>query len=177
VTAEQWNAVAAIAAAVGAGGALLSAVAALAAVHATRKAAEGNLTFQLLKDYAMPDMATALRTLRDWRVSEGDSFALTWARRMERGDAAARDVDAARRRVSSFFLDAVSLRDDGLLAEASYRRVVRVSGLAIFLAICVPLEREIDPAVNLVAAHRLRKEFPEMTTLTLRVFPASDRRT
>jgi hypothetical protein len=136
--------------------AALAAAGAFFAAWATKRATEAQLLLELLNDYAVPDMAEALRTLRAWRSVKGDEFANEWELSMARDEPAAAAVDDARHRVTSFFRNVDELCQVGMISKRTARAAADKPGLAVLVTICAPLERRLDSRVNLGFVRRLR---------------------
>lgn len=145
--------------------AALAAAGAFFAAWATKRAAEAQVLLELLNDYAMPEMAEALRTLRAWRAVKGEAFASEWELTMARNESAAEAVDDARHRVSSFFRNVDELCQIGIISRRTARAAVDKPGLAVLITICAPLERRLDPRVNLGFVRRLRALCPHRRDL------------
>lgn len=122
------------------------ALGAWAAARATKRAAEGQILLELLSEYATPEMAEALVTLRAWKVVKGEAFASEWA--TARDEPAGQAVDRARRYVTSYFQNTDQLWQIGLISKRTTRAAVDKAGLAVLLYVCVPLERKLNPRVN-----------------------------
>jgi hypothetical protein len=145
--------------------AALAAVGAFFAAWATKRAAEAQVLLELLNDYAMQEMAEALRTLRAWQAVNGDTFANEWELMMARNEPASAAVDDARHRVTSFFRSADGLWQVGMISRRTARAAVDKPGLAVLITICAPLERKLDPRVNLGFMRRLRALCPDRRDL------------
>jgi hypothetical protein len=145
--------------------AALAAAGAFFAAWATKRAAEAQLLLELLNDYAMPEMADALRTLRAWQAVKGDTFADDWELIMARNEPAAEAVDDARHRVTSYFRNADELCQVGMISKRAARAAVDKPGLAVLITICASLERKLDPRVNLGFMRRLRALCPHRRDL------------
>jgi hypothetical protein len=145
--------------------AALAAAGAFFAAWATKRAAEAHVLLDLLNDYAMPEMAEALRTLRAWQAVKGDTFANEWELAMARNEPAAAAVDGARHRVTSFFRNADELCQVGMISRRTARAAVDKPGLAVLITICAPLERRLDPRINLGFVRRLRALCPHRRDL------------
>jgi hypothetical protein len=149
--------------------AAVAAIGACAAAWATKRAAEAQLLLDLLSDYAAPDMAQALRTLRLWREQHRDAFADDWARAMETGDPNADAVDRARRRVSSYFQNTDELWQNRLISKATARAAVDKAGLAVLIDVCAPMEQKLNPRVSLAFVRRLRALCPHRRDLMVAI--------
>ena len=113
----------------------------------------------------MPEMAEALRTLRAWLALKGDEFANEWELAMARDEPAAAAVDDARHWVTSFFRNADELWQVGMISKRTARAAVDKPGLAVLITICTPLERKLDPRINLGFVRRLRALCPHRRDL------------
>lgn len=142
-----------------------AAIGAWAAAWATKRAAEAQILLDLLNDYATPEMAEALRTLRSWQEQHGDEFADNWELGMATSDANADAVDHARRRVSAYFQNVDELWQNRLISRNTARAAVDKAGLPVLINVCGPLERRLNPRVNLGFMRRLRALCPHRRDL------------
>jgi hypothetical protein len=145
--------------------AVAAAVAAFCAARATKKAAQGEILLEFLREYQAPEMSEAFKTLCRWREKHGPLYARRWDTDFKLGDEEAAEVDAARRRVSSFFFNADRLHQYGVISPDILRAAVDVSGLGVLCEAVATLERQINPAVELTFVNRLRKLCPENATM------------
>jgi len=136
--------------------AAVSAAGAWFAAAMTRRSSEAQLVLNAFKEYGSVEMLAALRTLRRWHTVHGETFASDWFADLQEHTEEGIQVDLARRRVSSYFLDAVRLHKHGLMTERALKAATSVDGLAIWLQIVERLERELDPTVDLSAFRKLR---------------------
>ena len=139
------------------GVAMASAAGAWRAAAMTRRSSEAQLVLNAFQEYGSVEMLEALRILRRWYDAHPDSFAADWMADLQRNTDEAISVDRARRRVSGYFLDAVRLREYGLMTDRSLRAMTELDGLAVWLGIVERLERELDPSVDLGPFRKLRK--------------------
>ena len=108
------------------------------------------MLLSLLRVYSSPEMSRALRTLRRWRDEHGDQFVADWAAAMPTGgDPEAREVDRARRWVTSYFQDVDALRRARLISKHTMGVAVDKAGVGVLVHVCAPLERALNPRVNL----------------------------
>ena len=126
---------------------------------------EAQILLDLLNDYATPEMAEALRTLRSWQEQHGDEFADNWELGMATSDANADAVDHARRRVSAYVQNVDELWQNRLISRNTARAAVDKAGLAVLTNVCDPLERRLNPRVNLGFMRRLRALCPHRRDL------------
>lgn len=112
-------------------------------IEANRLAAEGQVLLRLLEIYSAPEMAHALRALRQWSDKHGEGFAEAYET-TDHGSSEFHEVDAARRRVSHFFGLARRLHRSGSIRDHVAREVLAVSGTSILLDIVEPLEASLN---------------------------------
>jgi len=103
------------------GAAAAAAIAAWLSAREVRRAAQGNLIANYVKEYASAKMCDALRTLGNWRHDYGKKCVEVWWERLLDGDAEAEEVDKARRYVSHFFGTAKELKEKKLIGEEYYQ--------------------------------------------------------
>lgn len=136
-------------------GALGAAIGAWLSARSTRSATEAQLLFQLLREYAKPDMLRALRTLRNWKAEQGDEE--KWRKALENADPKAQEVDLARRCVSHYFLDALKLYESDYVIKRFLRVVGSKDGINILYDIVEPLEYALNPAYDKSKFDKLRQ--------------------
>jgi len=125
-----------------------------AAAWATKRAAEAQILLDLLNDYATPEMAEALRTLGSWREQHGDEFADDWRQATRTLTRWITRADASPR---------ISRTSTNWALSAAARAVfleIRRFGLAVLINVCGPLERKLNPRVNLGFVRRVRALCP-----------------
>jgi hypothetical protein len=133
-----------------------AALGAWVAAWATRRAAAAHIVFEMLNEYARPEMSEALERLKSWRAQHGDEFASDWELAMAKGEPDASLVDHARRRVLAYFRNADELWQKRLISSSTARAAVDRPGLAVLIHVCAPLERRVNPRVSLRFVRRLR---------------------
>jgi hypothetical protein len=171
-TSVNWGMVATVASAIFTA---VSALGAFYAAWATKKAAQAQVLLDLLRHYSSVDMSDALRTLRAWHRDHGDAFASHWWNRFKEQYPGAVEVDRARRMVTSYFQDADSLWRADLISEKTLRVAVDKAGFAVLIHVCSPLERELNPNVDLDFIERLEKLVPEPRRELLAAIPKRSR--
>ena len=148
-----------------------SALGALLAARATKRAAEAQVLLNLLNDYAAPDMANALRVLIAWQHQHEDRFINEWWSGLKARDPRAQEVDRARRRVTSYFQNVEELHQAGLISRRTLRHAGGKSGLAVLVVVAQELERRLNPKVDLGFVRRLQKLCPEQVWIHTRIPP------
>ena len=145
LSATDWAAVAAIAAATSA---IWSATATLGVFLQNRtahKAAVANLINVFSERYNSNDMAHALRSLANWYRTTADSRVADWVRGKAACDPTAITLNNHRRLVSRFYFDAARLFELGLLNRRYAREVVSNNGLNVFYLVCEPMNVAVHP--------------------------------
>jgi hypothetical protein len=154
-TAIPW--ITAVAAAVAA---VAAAVSAWLSFYSNRTAADvaaTNLVLKIREQYGSDTMLRDLRNLRAWQAIHGPNFAETWAVKLKRDDEDAREVDAARRRVSSFFGAIIDLHDAGLVPKRIEKLLTDFAGFDVLYGVVEPLERAFSPSYDKERFDKLRK--------------------
>ena len=162
---DHWNAISAVGTAVGAAATVGAAgfaywavnvardgvAAALATVKEAAAARRAELFLQLSGEYASEEMHESL-VLLAWRKRSSPSseamrsgYVEEVRRSLATGEVA--DWDKARRKVSRFFLRAADLARAGLLDRLELARLVRRSGLELYLTTVIPLDEAHTEAV------------------------------
>ncbi len=126
-------------------GALGAALASAYSARQTRLAAEGQLFSNLYAEYCRQDMLDALRLLRDWKSSNPGEFEHIWKKKLDSSDAAAYEVDKARRYVKGYFMRAVRIYQAGYASKRFVREVCSVDGINILYDIVEPIEYALNP--------------------------------
>jgi hypothetical protein len=72
-----------------------------AAAKLNAQGTESGLLMALMDQYASQEMVDDLRVLVSWKKDKGDDFAEEWRAAFDLGDATAKQIDGARRRVKN----------------------------------------------------------------------------
>jgi hypothetical protein len=125
-----------------------AAVAALAARRQVTKLKHSNFAQIFLSfssRYNSEEMASALRALVQWRRVHKEGFAKTWRDAYMAGDAAAAEINKARRLVSRFYQDVARLYEVGVIDRVFAAALLATNGLHVYYEICAPMNELHDP--------------------------------
>ncbi len=102
-------------------------------------------------------MLRALRILRNWKAEHGAEFEVKWKRALDANDPKAHEVDQARRKVKSYFQQALKLHQAGYADEKFVRELCSVDGVNILYDIVELLEFALNPGFNRTSFGQIRK--------------------
>lgn len=129
---------------------------------ASTNLAEGQLVNDFLKQYSDKSMLEALRVLDTWQKEQGIDFDEKWIQLLRQGDSKALEVDVARRKVSHYFQNALSLYEKGYASARFMEIICGHSGIDIFYKIVEPLERAQDREYDKKPFAKLRQICPAL---------------
>jgi len=102
-------------------------------------------------------MSDDLRLLRRQSFERPSDFAPHWSAALARGDIVAREVDAARRRVSHYFQRVHRIYKRGFATKKWLRAAAEVDGLNVLFDVVRPLELALNPKADVAAFDDLRR--------------------
>lgn len=98
-----------------------------------------------MREYGADQMAIDLRSLDEWKRIHGRAALPRYQKELQAGNDDALRIDAARRRVTSYFLRAVALTNVGAVPSRLLEQVVDPYGARILLDVIEPLEYGLNP--------------------------------
>jgi hypothetical protein len=99
----------------------------------------------LMDQYASQEMVNDLRVLVSWKKDKGDDFAEEWRAAFDLGDATAKQIDGARRRVKQYFFKPLRLYENGHVGLPFLRTAAGMDGLNVLTEVVKPLEAVLNP--------------------------------
>jgi hypothetical protein len=132
-------------------------------VDATRRASEALLLLEALREYNGAEMGEALTRLSGWGRSVRDQGERTIVEEWRLTTAGKDSLNAARRRVTSYFSNLDELREAGLISERTWRTATDKAGLGVLFDVCAPLEPEVNRNARMEFVNRLRRAFGNRT--------------
>jgi len=114
------------------------------ATREARRSTQAQLLGSIMDAYASPETLAAMKHLRDWEREHGQSFALDFQRLRHTDYVQVRDLDHARRRVSSHFYKIHVLKKQALLTDDLIREVFTEGQAKFYREVLEPLEEAIE---------------------------------
>jgi hypothetical protein len=115
------------------------------AAKATERTAEAAIVHSFLSKYFLPEMASYLRLLHEWKNKNSERFASSWIDKRSSNDAEAKKVDDARRFVKSYFDTATKLYVSEFISLDCYKTICQVAGNITYYDIIDRLELALNP--------------------------------
>jgi hypothetical protein len=112
------------------------------------QAIESGLLMALMDQYASQQMVDDLRVLVSWKKDKGDDFAGEWRAALDKGDATAKLMDGARRRVKQYFLKPLRLYENGHVGLPFLKTAAGMDGLNVLIDVVKPLEAALNPSAE-----------------------------
>jgi len=153
--------------AISAVGTLGAAIGSFLSAWSTRRTSEGTLFAIHYKEYGSPEMLRSLRVLRMWKFDQGDEFGPKWKKLLDAGNPKGQEVDAARRQVKFYFMEALRLYQAGYASRKFLQELASVDGINILYDIVEPLEYALNPRFDSSKFDLLRKLVGRVGTKTL----------
>ena len=124
---------------------------------ASKEAIKGQIVQTAMIEYSQPQMASDLRTLKDWEKTHKGDFATEWLKQLNDNKPQAFEVEDARRRVKYYFIRAVNMRLTNFIDDKTFKLISYVHGINIFYDIVFPLELKLNPSASTKEKEYLEK--------------------